>query len=346
MFSSQRYITGHLATIRKHIRTLSPPTHSRFLVGVAMKFSATLLATLLAGATSVAAHATFQQFWVGSSDKAGTCIRTPLSNSPVTSVGSGDIACNVSPRASQGLCDVAAGSTVSVEMHQQPGDRSCSNEAIGGNHDGPVIIYMAKVDDALTASATSARWFKVAQTGYQGNDYWATDGLNANCGKYTFTIPSCIPAGQYLLRAEVIALHVAGSVGGAQFYISCYTLNVTGGGSASPSTVSFPGVYSATDPGIKFDLYGGFTSYTIPGPAVFTCSGGNNSNTQPPQSSTRPTSTSTSSRSSSSSTRTSSANGSGQTLYGQCGGQGWTGPTTCASGTCKVSNQFYSQCLP
>ncbi|CAE6446976.1 unnamed protein product, partial [Rhizoctonia solani] len=33
-------------------------------------------------------------------------------------------------------------------------------------------------------------------------------------------------------------------------------------------------------------------------------------------------------------------------LYGQCGGQGWTGPTTCASGTCKVSNQWYSQCLP
>lgn len=32
-------------------------------------------------------------------------------------------------------------------------------------------------------------------------------------------------------------------------------------------------------------------------------------------------------------------------LYGQCGGQDWTGPTCCASGTCKVSNQWYSQCL-
>ena len=32
--------------------------------------------------------------------------------------------------------------------------------------------------------------------------------------------------------------------------------------------------------------------------------------------------------------------------YGQCGGQGFTGCTTCASGsTCKVSNQWYSQCL-
>ncbi|QRW24054.1 beta-1,4-D-glucan cellobiohydrolase [Rhizoctonia solani] len=33
-------------------------------------------------------------------------------------------------------------------------------------------------------------------------------------------------------------------------------------------------------------------------------------------------------------------------LYGQCGGIGYSGPTTCASGTCKVNNEYYSQCLP
>ncbi|KAK3401517.1 cutinase-domain-containing protein [Sordaria brevicollis] len=32
--------------------------------------------------------------------------------------------------------------------------------------------------------------------------------------------------------------------------------------------------------------------------------------------------------------------------WGQCGGQGWTGPTCCQSGsTCQASNQWYSQCL-
>lgn len=32
--------------------------------------------------------------------------------------------------------------------------------------------------------------------------------------------------------------------------------------------------------------------------------------------------------------------------WGQCGGQGWTGSTTCVSGwTCVYSNQWYSQCL-
>lgn len=32
-------------------------------------------------------------------------------------------------------------------------------------------------------------------------------------------------------------------------------------------------------------------------------------------------------------------------LYGQCGGTGWTGPTTCAAGsTCTYSSEYYSQC--
>ncbi|KAF7369855.1 Glycoside hydrolase family 5 protein [Mycena sanguinolenta] len=34
-------------------------------------------------------------------------------------------------------------------------------------------------------------------------------------------------------------------------------------------------------------------------------------------------------------------------LYGQCGGTGWSGPTTCVSGSvCTVLNDYYSQCLP
>ncbi|KAF3927972.1 hypothetical protein ABW20_dc0109783 [Dactylellina cionopaga] len=34
-------------------------------------------------------------------------------------------------------------------------------------------------------------------------------------------------------------------------------------------------------------------------------------------------------------------------LYGQCGGQGWTGPTTCVTGAvCVWLNAYHSQCLP
>ena len=33
--------------------------------------------------------------------------------------------------------------------------------------------------------------------------------------------------------------------------------------------------------------------------------------------------------------------------YGQCGGVGWTGATTCVSGYyCFEQNDYYSQCIP
>ncbi|KAH8124082.1 non-ribosomal peptide synthetase [Trichoderma asperelloides] len=57
----------------------------------------------------------------------------------------------------------------------------------------------------------------------------------------------------------------------------------------------------------------------------------------PGSSSTRPSSTTTSTAPSGSGT---------QSLYGQCGGIGWTGPTACQPpATCKKQNDYYSQCL-
>jgi hypothetical protein len=88
------------------------------------------------------------------------------------------------------------------------------------------------------------------------------------------TIPKCLADGDYLLRAEHIGLHSAGSVGGAQFYLSCAQLSVSGGtGTYAPKTlVSFPGAYAATDPGIKINIYYPIpTEYTPPGPAAETC---------------------------------------------------------------------------
>ena len=70
-------------------------------------------------------------------------------------------------------------------MHQQPGDRNCANEAIGGDHWGPVQVYMAKVDDAASADGPSAGWFKVDEMGLASNnpDYWANQVLNVCISK-------------------------------------------------------------------------------------------------------------------------------------------------------------------
>ncbi|KAH7303388.1 glycosyl hydrolase family 62-domain-containing protein [Stachybotrys elegans] len=45
------------------------------------------------------------------------------------------------------------------------------------------------------------------------------------------------------------------------------------------------------------------------------------------------------------STTTSGGGGACAKLYEQCGGSGFTGPTCCSQGTCKFSNDWYSQCL-
>ncbi|KAG8946990.1 hypothetical protein FRC04_011286 [Tulasnella sp. 424] len=308
------------------------------------------VASLIASAS---AHATFQYFWTDSSTSTNTCVRTPPNNNPTGATAS-TVACNSNGNVpASGTCSVTAGSTVGVEMHQQPGDRTCTTEAIGGNHDGPVIIYMAKADPSTTDVA-SLSWFKIAQEGLISANpttqtySWGTDDLNANCGKFFFKIPSDIAPGNYLLRAEVIALHVAGSVGGAQLYMSCYQLSVTGGGSANPPGVKFPGAYSANDPGILFNIYTSFTTYPIPGPTVY----GGGGPVNPPttsQGTTRTTST-TSTRTTSTTTtttKTTTAGGPTQTLYGQCGGQGYSGPTVCPAGSkCNKQSDYYSQCIP
>lgn len=86
-------------------------------------------------------------------------------------------------------------------------------------------------------------------------------------------IPACIPSGEYLVRVEHLALHGAATEGGAQFYLACAQVSVSGGGSTSPSgLVSFPEAYKSTDPGILFQPYWPTpTSYTNPGPAPFSC---------------------------------------------------------------------------
>ncbi|KAI0696808.1 glycoside hydrolase family 61 protein [Cytidiella melzeri] len=233
-----------------------------------MFFSLAIVASL---AASVSAHATFQAMWVNGVDQGSYCVRMPLSNNPVTSVTTDDIACNVNATPALGLCSVMPGDSVTVEMHQQPGDRSCADEAIGGDHYGPINIYMAKVSDAATAVGSAQSWFKVDEMGLpsMSPDYWATEVLNDNCGHFTFTVPSTIAPGNYLLRAEVIALHVASSIGGAQFYMSCFQLSVGGSGTATPSGVSFPGAYSASDPGILINIYTQLNTYAIPGPSPF-----------------------------------------------------------------------------
>ena len=73
----------------------------------------------LLAAQQVAGHALFQQLWVNGVDKKDTCVRMPRGNSPVSSVTSNDVRCNAGgAKGVAGKCEVPAGSTITVEMHQ------------------------------------------------------------------------------------------------------------------------------------------------------------------------------------------------------------------------------------
>lgn len=84
---------------------------------------------------------------------------------------------------------------------------------------------MASVSDAASASGSSASWFKIfADTwaknpsgGSGDDDFWGTKDINTCCGRMDVKIPSDLAPGDYLLRAEALALHTAGSSGQAQF---------------------------------------------------------------------------------------------------------------------------------
>ncbi|KAK4149825.1 glyoside hydrolase [Chaetomidium leptoderma] len=313
-------------------------------------------------AQEVAGHAIFQQLWHGSS-----CVRMPSSNSPITNVGGREIVCNAGTRPVSGKCPVKAGGSVTVEMHQQPGDRNCKAEAIGGAHWGPVQVYLTKVSDATSADGSTG-WFKIFSNAWAkkaggsvgDDDEWGTRDLSACCGRMSVKIPTDIASGDYLLRAEALALHTAGQANGAQFYVSCYQISVDGGaGTASPATVKFPGAYSANDPGIKINIHAAVSSYIAPGPAVY--AGGTNkkagSGCSGCESTCKVGSSPTAVAPAGTKSGTDAGAGGGSApapgacsvqAYGQCGGDGYSGCTECPSGfTCKsVSPPYYSQCAP
>lgn len=130
-------------------------------------------------------------------------------------------------------------------------------------------------------------------------------------------------------------------------------LTVSGSGSATPSGVSLPGAYAASDPGILINIHATMTTYIEPGPTVYSggttksagapCSGvETGTTTGPPYTvgGTSPTSVATttsggSTSSSSTSSAASSTSSTGSTggcsvaQYGQCGGSTYDGCTTC-----------------
>ncbi|KAK6523908.1 hypothetical protein TWF281_001873 [Arthrobotrys megalospora] len=319
--------------------------------GIARVAAAAALTSMVAG------HAIFAEFEVnGVSAGKENGLRLPTYDGPIEDVTSQYVACNGGPnplvKFSPNVINVPAGAEITARYIHTLDTDWRTGLIIDASHKGPIMVYLSKVSNAATAAIPSGGWFKIHEEGYDSSTgKWAVDRLIADRG-YKFKIPTCVAPGNYLMRVELIALHAAGNYPGAQLYMECAQINITGGGSLSPATVNFPGAYAGSDPGIKFNLYQTPINYVIPGPRPVTCGG-----TQPTTTAVRTTTTgaattpATTARTTTTTTRaattTGSSGGGQQAAWGQCGGIGWTGPTGCVSGyTCKEINAYYFQCTP
>jgi hypothetical protein len=194
---------------------------------------------------------------------------TKNSNSPVTDISSKDMICNVGGNDAD---MIAKTQTLSVKAGDQVGFRI--RDVFG--HPGVQQVYMSKASSTAATYKGDGDWFKVYSltTSNMTNDpiSWAPFLGNVGIVNFTFTLPTTIPNGQYLMRAEGLALHTASTVGGAQFYIGCAQLDVTGGASSGTPgpTIKFPGSYSTNDPGILVNTYyPPLRRYTPPGPSTW-----------------------------------------------------------------------------
>ncbi|KAI0682923.1 glycoside hydrolase family 61 protein D [Cytidiella melzeri] len=273
-----------------------------------------------------------------------TIQRSWSSYNPITDATDPTIACNDdgTSGALQLTATVAAGSAITAYWNQ-----------VWPHAIGPMLTYLAQCPGTTCTgvNANTLKWFKIDEAGllsgtvYSGS--WADGKMIADNSSWTTTIPSTVPSGNYLIRFETIALHSLP----AQFYPECAQIQITGGGTLAPTAaelVSFPGAYSNSDPGLSIDVYSNAaqtqTTYVIPGPPLYGSTAG--SSPTPPPSSSAPAAPSSHSSASSAPTAAPSSSAGAAAHYAQCGGQGFTGPTTCvAPYTCTAQSAYYSQCL-
>ncbi|EIM81969.1 uncharacterized protein STEHIDRAFT_161323 [Stereum hirsutum FP-91666 SS1] len=189
---------------------------------------------------------------------------------PMTDVTSDDVRCydTAMSGTTASTASVAAGDTIGLTVHGNPSNLY---------HPGVVNVYMAQAPsgtDVADWDGSGDVWFKIFEISAVTDGGSTITFPSQNMSSVSFPIPSETPSGQYLVRIEHIAIHSASYYGGAQFYIGCAQVEVTGGGSGTPGPlVSFPGAYTGYEPGILIDIYYPIpANYTQPGPAVWPAS--------------------------------------------------------------------------
>ncbi|KAF5309256.1 hypothetical protein D9619_012697 [Psilocybe cf. subviscida] len=272
--------------------------------------SFSVLTSVLAAATYVSAHGHVHQITIAG--------KAYLGNVPQASPTPSVIRQISTPNPIKGARNVAINCgqdavPAALVADAKPGDEITfdwtSGELTPWPHNiGPMLTYMASCGNVACDKydPKDADWFKIDQVGRKPlntNGDWVQKDLFGG-GVANVTLPSNLAAGNYLIRHEIIALHIAQNPGGAEFYASCSQLRVGGNETGVPrpeDLVKLPGAYNDNDAGILVNVFntvapGVFPEYKFPGPAVAElvnggvgAGSGNGTETDTPSNKTAPT---------------------------------------------------------
>lgn len=168
--------------------------------------------------------------------------------------------------------EITAGDTLKLQWNEWP-----------VSHVGPVLTYLAACNGSCSSSDKRAlQWVKIDELGWLNSTgwdkidlggTWASNVLIANVFSWIAKLPDALAAGDYVLRHEIIALHVADQLDGAQAYPQCVNLRVAKGKSGKEimlgAGVLGDRLYGYQDPGIFVDVHKKITGYMIPGPKLW-----------------------------------------------------------------------------
>ncbi|KAL1600480.1 hypothetical protein SLS60_006866 [Paraconiothyrium brasiliense] len=183
-----------------------------------------------------------------------------------------DIICHYNATPGALHIPTTAGSTLKLQWNEWP-----------VSHKGPVLTYLADcAGSCADVDKEKLEWVKIDEVGWLNSSRmdvvplggtWASDVLIANKASWLVKIPEKLKEGNFVLRHEIIALHVAEQVDGAQAYPQCVNLKVTSSGSGDVKKLEGGVVgeklYGIRDKGVLVDIHGNVTSYEVPGPMVW-----------------------------------------------------------------------------
>lgn len=207
---------------------------------------------------------------------------------PVKGATNRDVNCGKNALIASMVAPANPGSVVSFDWH--------SGENTKWPHNiGPMLTYMSTCGNTTCDQfdAINAQWFKIDEAGQLPNNLsvWNQQALFEG-QSVNVTLPENIAPGDYLLRHEIIALHLGNEQGGAEFYPSCTQIRISSnnGTVVEPNaTVSLPGAYSDNDPGIFVPtIFDPVQNYQFPGPAISNVVVGENSTPSTNNTSTTP----------------------------------------------------------